>query len=70
MVRAAPGGVSKRHDMLSLPPPDPNEFHEPQGLELDEPAAIFLAGRPSPEADRLSSSVLKWRPGALVVAAG
>jgi hypothetical protein len=53
--------------MHRLPPPDPNEFHEPQGLELDAPAAIFLTGPPSPAADRLSSVVLDWRPGALVV---
>jgi hypothetical protein len=55
--------------MLRLPPPDPNEYQEPQGFELSEPAAIFLAGPPSPEADRLSSAVLDWRPGALVVVA-
>jgi hypothetical protein len=56
--------------MLRLPPPDPNEYQEPQGLELSEPAAIFLAGPPSAEADRLSSAVLDWRPGALVVVVG
>jgi hypothetical protein len=55
--------------MLRLPPPDPNEPQEPQALALTEPAAIFLAGPPSPEADRLSSAVLDWRPGALVVTA-
>jgi hypothetical protein len=54
--------------MTRLPPPDPNESFEPQGLELSAPAAIFLAGPPSPEADRLSSALLDWRPGALVVA--
>jgi hypothetical protein len=52
---------------MKLPPPDPNEFTEPPGLPLDAPAAIFLAGPPSPEADRLSSAVLNWRPGALLV---
>jgi hypothetical protein len=54
--------------MLSLPPPDPNEFHEPPGLALDAPAVIFLAGPPTPEADLLSAALLEWRPGALVVA--
>ena len=53
--------------MQRLPPPDPNEPQEPPGLELDAPAAIFLTGPPSPAADRLSSAVLDWRPGALVV---
>jgi hypothetical protein len=55
--------------MTRLPPPDPNESYEPTGLELDEPAAIFLAGAPTPEADSLSAVVLEWRPGALIVAA-
>jgi hypothetical protein len=54
--------------MYRLPPPDPNEYQEPEGLELSEPAVIFLGGPPSPEADRLSSAILDWRPGALVVA--
>ena len=52
---------------MRLPPPDPNESQEPQGLELSAPGAIFLAGPPSPAADRLSSAVLDWRPGALIV---
>ena len=56
--------------MLRLPPPDPNESHDLQGLELSAPVAIFLAGPPSPEADRLASAVVAWRPGALIVAAG
>jgi hypothetical protein len=55
--------------VLSLPPPDPYESQEPRGLELNEPAAIFLTAPPSPEAHRLSSAVLDWRPGALVVVA-
>ncbi len=55
--------------MTRLPPPDPNEYHEPPGIELNEPAAIFLGGAPSAAADRLSAAVLEWRPGALVVAA-
>jgi hypothetical protein len=54
--------------MDRLPPPDPNECFEPQGLELASSAAVFLAGPPSPEADQLSAAVLDWRPGALVVA--
>jgi hypothetical protein len=61
-------GVTKRKPMPKLPPPDPNEFAEPKGLTLSAPAAIFLAGPPSPEADRLSSAVLDWRPGVLIVA--
>jgi hypothetical protein len=55
--------------MHRLPPPDPNESFEPQGLQLSSPAAIFLMGPPSPAADSLSSAVLDWRPGALVIAA-
>jgi hypothetical protein len=55
--------------MHRLPPPDPNEYAEPPGLELSSPAAIFLTGPPSAAADRLSSAVLDWRPGALVIVA-
>jgi hypothetical protein len=55
--------------MSRLPPPDPNEYNEPPGLELSSPAAIFLGGPPSPEADRVASALLDWRPGALLVAA-
>ena len=54
---------------LRLPPRDPNEPQEPAGFELESPAAIFLGGAPSPEADRIASAVLDWRPGALMVVA-
>jgi hypothetical protein len=56
--------------MVRLPPPDPNESQEPPTFQLTAPAAIFLAGPPSPEADRLAAAVLEWRPGALVVVQG
>jgi hypothetical protein len=54
---------------MQLPPPDPNEAFEPEGLELAAPAAVFLAGPPSPEEDRLADAILERRPGALVVVA-
>jgi hypothetical protein len=54
---------------MQLPPPDPNEAFEPAGLELQEPAAVFLTGPPSPEEDRLAAAILERRPGALVVVA-
>ena len=53
--------------MLSLPPPDPNEAYEPTDLELSSPAAIFLTGPPSADEDRLADAILERRPGALVV---
>ena len=55
--------------MLRLPPPDPYETYEPTGLELSEPAAVFLTGAPSAEEDRLAAAILDRRPGALVVVA-
>jgi hypothetical protein len=54
---------------MQLPPPDPNEAFEPQGLELNAPAAVFLTGPPSAEEDRLADAILERRPGALVVVA-
>jgi hypothetical protein len=53
-----------------LPPPDPNEsyFGMPDEVRLPAPAAIFMAGPPSPEADRLSDAILSVRPGALFIA--
>jgi hypothetical protein len=54
----------------ALPPNDPNEFvGEPLAVTspLSAPVAIFAAGRPSPEVDRLSDAVLELRPGALIV---
>jgi hypothetical protein len=52
---------------MQLPPPDPNESHEPPELELDSPMAVFLGGPPSAAADRLADRLLDWRPGALLV---
>jgi hypothetical protein len=52
---------------MHLPPPDPNESHEPTELELDSPTAIFLSGPPSAANDLLASRLLEWRPGALLV---
>ena len=54
--------------MFVLPPPDPNEWREPPALELSAPVAVFLAGVPSVEGERVASAVLALRPGALVVA--
>jgi len=57
---------------MKLPPPDPNETF---GMPPDEdvpmlaPAVVHLSGTPSPEAGRVSSAVLAWRPGALLVVA-
>jgi hypothetical protein len=52
---------------MRLPPPDPNESHEPTDLELGSPTAIFLSGPPSVAADELAARLLEWRPGALLV---
>ena len=53
-----------------LPPPDPHEpcGGLPEGVRLPAPAAVFLAGPPSPEADRLSDAILSFRPGLLFIA--
>ena len=54
-----------------LPPRDPHESHGDgplDGMHIPGPAAIFMAGPPSPEADRLSDAILELRPGALLVA--
>jgi hypothetical protein len=54
-----------------LPPPDPHESLGDgplEGVRIPGPAAIFLAGPPSPEADRLSDAILDFRPGALFIA--
>jgi hypothetical protein len=61
------GGMS-----LRLPPPDPHESlgdGPAEGTRMAAPAAIFMTGPPSPEADRLSDAILDFRPGALFVAA-
>jgi hypothetical protein len=52
-----------------LPPPDPNESLSavPPGLELAEPLMCFPLGPPSAAAERLASSILEYRPGALFV---
>jgi hypothetical protein len=55
--------------MVRLPPPDPNEAFEPQDLDLSAPAAVFLAGPPTAEEDRLADAILERRPGLLVVVA-
>ena len=55
---------------MKLPPPDPYESFgtPPEGeLPMPGPAAVFLTGPPSPEADRLSDALLAWRPGTLLV---
>ena len=53
--------------MFVLPPPDPNEWREPPALELSAPVALYLAGVPSTEGERIASALLELRPGALVV---
>jgi hypothetical protein len=55
-----------------LPPPDPYETYRLLGEEdwpLVRPAAVFLGGTPSPEAQRVTDRLLKLRPGALIVVA-
>jgi hypothetical protein len=54
----------------ALPPPDPNEsLGELPAVTspLSAPVAVFAAGRPSAEVDRLSDAILDLRPGALIV---
>jgi hypothetical protein len=56
-----------------LPPPDPHEWFAggpAGGMQLAGPAAIFMAGPPSPAADRLSDAILAYRPGALFIVLG
>ena len=54
----------------SLPPPDP---HESLGMAPGEerpmpaPTAVYAAGPPGPETQRLSKQILDLRPGALIV---
>jgi hypothetical protein len=53
-----------------LPPPDPNEPHEltpESSLGISGPTAIFAAGPPSDEVDRLADAILAFRPGVLIV---
>jgi hypothetical protein len=53
-----------------LPPPDPNESLEPNpggGPFVNGPIAVFAAGPPSAEVDRLADAILDFRPGALIV---
>ena len=55
---------------MKLPPPDPNEsFGMPpdQDVPMLAPAVVHLSGTPSAEVGRLSSALLAWRPGALIV---
>jgi hypothetical protein len=51
-----------------LPPRDPHESLGDEGMHVPVPAAIFMAGPPSPAADRLSDAILDFRPGALFIA--
>jgi len=51
-----------------LPPPDPHESLEtPEGLELEAPTAIFVAGPATPDSDRAADRILDLRPGLLLV---
>jgi hypothetical protein len=51
-----------------LPPPDPFESSgSGPGMHMLGPAAIFMTGPPSPAADRLSDTILDFRPGALFI---
>ena len=53
-----------------LPPPDPNESLGMQPVDdtsMCAPTAVFLAGGPSAQADRVSDAVLDLRPGLLIV---
>ena len=54
-----------------LPQPDPNEQYgtPPDAPVLTAPAAVFLAGPPSAETERVADSILRARPGSLVVVA-
>jgi hypothetical protein len=63
-------GVRSRTTMHpGLPLPDPYESPEPMPAvgRLAAPVAVFVRGRPSPEAERLSDAILDFRPGALIV---
>ena len=64
------GRVAMRRMRPQLPPPDPNEWSGaiPEGVRLPAPAAIFMAGPPSPEGDRLSDAILSFRPGLVFIA--
>jgi hypothetical protein len=53
-----------------LPPPDPNEslsLTPDGGPIVNGPTAVFAAGPPSAETDRLADAILAYRPGALIV---
>ena len=55
-----------------LPPPDPNERLGPSSepdIGVAAPTAVFMAGPPSPESDRIADAVLDFRPGLLFVTA-
>jgi hypothetical protein len=54
--------------MLRLPPPDPNELlHDPPGLSMTAPAAVYLSAPITAADDRLANAILTARPGALIV---
>jgi hypothetical protein len=53
-----------------LPPPDPDESLDltpERGPEVSGPLAVFAAGAPSGEVDRLADAILDYRPGTLIV---
>jgi hypothetical protein len=52
---------------MILPPPDPHEPRDPEGMSVDTPMALFGAGRPSGEVERLANAILDARPGILFV---
>jgi hypothetical protein len=57
-------------EVPKLPPPDPNEslWTQPgDDAPLRAPTAVFVAGPPSPQADRASDALLDLRPGLLIV---
>jgi len=55
---------------MRLPLPDPFEslgLAPDRDMPMPGPVAVFLAGPPGPEAERLSDAILALRPGALIV---
>jgi hypothetical protein len=62
-------GYAHRHGMADFPAPDPDDLTAPDGRRLQAPAAIFLKGTPSAEAERVAYAILEVRPGALFVVA-
>jgi hypothetical protein len=52
---------------VDLPPRDPHEPAEPEGVEVGAPTVIFAAGQPSAGDARLAETILRARPGVLFV---